>query len=85
MKTTDRPRTSLEDFQRVHGSESMGVVARIVYAWYFWWMRREISAIKSKQDILMLHETPRARRFWFLCGLMLAVPVVLLLMFAWSR
>lgn len=76
-----RRKPTNEEFEAFHGSKDLGAFARVVYPWYFWRMSREFVKAKTAQDIALLHATPRAHRFWMLCGLVLAVPVVMVIMF----
>lgn len=73
------------EFEAIFGPRDMGTVARMVWPWYRWWMRHEIAKARTPTDIAVINATPRAYQFWFLCGLIFAVPVVLVLMFVWTR
>lgn len=62
----------------------MGYVARMVWQRYLWLMRYEIAKARIPKDLAVINATPRAYQFWFLCELIFAVPIVLVLMFAWT-
>lgn len=76
-----RRKLTTEDFEAFYGSRDMGAFARVVYPYYFWWLRAEFEKAKTPQERAVIHATPRAHQFWFMCGLVCAVPVVLVAMF----
>lgn len=76
-----RRKPTAEEFEAFFGSKDMGPFARTVYPLYFWWMRHEFNKAKTPQQRAVIHATPRAHRFWFMCGLVCAVPVVMVITF----
>lgn len=76
-----RRKPTAQEFEAFFGSRKMGPFAQTVYPLYFWWMRAEFDKAKTPQERAVIHATPRAHQFWFLCGLVFAVPVVMVIMF----
>lgn len=85
MKRIPTRKPTQEEFERFFGRPEMGTLARTVYPFYFWWMHNEFRNAKTPQDRAMLHATPRAQVFWFVCGLVCAVQIVLVVMFLLTR
>jgi len=85
MKRIPTREPTQEEFEAIFGGKAMGPLARIVWPLYYWWMRHEIAKVKSPKDIALINATPRAQQFWFAVGLVCAIPIVLVLMFLWTR
>lgn len=73
----DRRRVSREQFERYYPSERIGALTRVVWPYYFY----EIAKTRTGHDIALLCASPRAHQFWFVCGLVIAAPVVMVIMF----
>ncbi|OLP54872.1 hypothetical protein BJF92_13780 [Rhizobium rhizosphaerae] len=70
-----------KEFEAIFGSSQMGSLARVVWPWYYWWMRYEIAKAKTPKDIAVVNAVHRAHQFWCTCGLVLGAPVVLVIAF----
>lgn len=69
-----------EQFETYYGSKDLGVLASVVYPYYFWWMRAESEKADTPEARALIHSTPRAVQFWAVYGVVLASPVVLVIM-----
>lgn len=68
-----------KEFEAIFGARAMGSLARIVWPWYFWWMKPEFDKAKTPKDIAVINATPRAQQLWTVCGIVLSAPVVLII------